>query len=401
MPSTPATALPTEPTLPTEGASRASSPPPAGTPMLHLDTEVVRERYAELAAVLPGVRLHYAVKANPSHPVLSLLAAHGAAWDVASPGEIALVLQAGGLPEDMSYGNTVKRATDVAWAHGLGVRRFSVDSPAELDKVARHAPGATVMVRLATSGAGADWGLAGGKFGCSEDEARALLALAVGLGHPVGVAFHVGSQQRDPRAWRAPLAATGRLRAGLRARGTDLSVVNLGGGFPAELLGEAPGLPAYGAAVAQALEELVGIVPGPDPDGSAGPVVMAEPGRALVADAGVLESEVLLVAEREGVRWVYLDIGLFGGLAEALDEGVKYRLEVTRDGRRLRGPTREVVLAGPTCDSADVLYRHHRYRLPRDLRPGDRVLLAAAGAYTTAYASVGFNGIAPLRTTYC
>ena len=127
---------------------------------------------------------------------------------------------------------------------------------------------------------------------------------------------------------------------------------------------------------------------------------MAEPGRALVADAGVLESEVLLVAEREGLRWVYLDIGIFGGLAEALDEGVKYRLEVTRDGRRLRGPTREVVLAGPTCDSADVLYRHHRYRLPTALRPGDRVWLGAAGAYTTAYASVGFNGIAPLRTTY-
>ncbi len=371
--------------------------------MLHLDTEVVRARYAELGAALPGVRLHYAVKANPSHPVLSLLAAHGAAWDVASPGEIALVLRAGGRPEDMSYGNTVKRASDIAWAHELGVRRFSVDSPDELDKLARHAPGATLMVRLATSGAGADWGLAGGKFGCSEDEAAALLALAVALGHPVGVAFHVGSQQRDPLAWRAPLAATGRLRAGLQALGADLSVVNLGGGFPAALLGEAPGLPAYGAAIVRALADLVQVTPGQDLDGRAGgvvPVVMAEPGRALVADAGVLESEVLLVAEREGVRWVYLDIGLFGGLAEALDEGVKYRLEVTRGGRRLRGPTREVVLAGPTCDSADVLYRHHRYRLPRDLRPGDRVLLGAAGAYTTAYASVGFNGIAPLRTTY-
>lgn len=385
MPATPALA-PTPTPTPTVGAG---VPPVSATPMLHLDTAVVRQRYAELAAALPGVRLHYAVKANPSHPVLSLLAAHGAAWDVASPGEIALVLQAGGLPEDMSYGNTVKRAADIAWAHRLGVRCFSLDSPDELAKLSRHAPGATLVVRLATSGAGADWGLAGGKFGCSEDEAAALLALAVALGHPVGVAFHVGSQQRDPLAWRAPLAATGRLRAGLRARGADLAVVNLGGGFPADLLGEAPALTTYGAEIRRAL---AGVGPGP--------LVMAEPGRALVADAGVLESEVLLVAEREGVRWVYLDIGLFGGLAEALDEGVKYRLEVTRDGRRLRGPTREVVLAGPTCDSADVLYRRHRYRLPRDLRPGDRVLLGAAGAYTAAYASVGFNGIAPLRTTY-
>ncbi len=371
------------------------APPVAGTPMLHLATEVVRERYVELAAALPGVRLHYAVKANPAHPVLSLLAAHGAAWDVASPGEVTLVLQAGGLPEDMSYGNTVKREQDIAWAFHAGVRRFTVDSPDELDKLLRHTPGATLLVRLATTGAGADWGLGGGKFGCSEREAAALLSDAVTAGHPVGVAFHVGSQQRDPDAWRLPLAATGRLRAGLRARGADLSVVDLGGGFPADLLGDAPALPAYGEAIVAALEELVGVTP----DGP-GPEVMAEPGRVLVADAGVLESEVLLVAERDGLRWVYLDIGLFGGLAEALDEGVKYRLEVTRDGRRLRGATREVVLAGPTCDSADVLYRHHRYRLPADLRPGDRVWLGAAGAYTTAYASVGFNGIPPLRTTY-
>lgn len=377
-------------------AGAASTPPVAPTPMLHLDTDLVRQRYAELAAALPGVRLHYAVKANPAHPVLSLLAAHGAAWDVASPGEVALVLRAGGCGEDMSYGNTVKREQDIAWAFGLGVRHFTVDSPDELGKLLRHAPGATLMVRLTTSGAGADWGLGGGKFGCSEREASVLLSAAVSAGHPVGIAFHVGSQQRDPGAWRAPLAATGRLRTVLRARGADLSVVNLGGGFPADLLGDAPALSAYGDAISAALCELVGVTPGE----AGGPTVMAEPGRALVADAGVLESEVLLVAERDGLRWVYLDIGIFGGLAEALDEGVKYRLEVTRDGRRLRGPTREVVLAGPTCDSADVLYRHHRYRLPAALRPGDRVWLAAAGAYTTAYASVGFNGIAPLRTTY-
>jgi ornithine decarboxylase len=127
---------------------------------------------------------------------------------------------------------------------------------------------------------------------------------------------------------------------------------------------------------------------------------MAEPGRAVVADAGVLETEVLLVADREDGRWVYLDIGVFGGLAEALDEGLKYRIEVVRGQTLLRGPTCEVVLAGPTCDSADALYRRHRYRLPADLRPGDRLLLLSAGAYTTTYASVGFNGFAPPRTAY-
>jgi ornithine decarboxylase len=364
--------------------------PTAETPVLHLDTAAVARSYEELSAALPGVRLHYAVKANPAHPVLSLLAAHGAAWDVASPGEVAQVLQAGGLPADMSYGNTVKRDADIAWAHEVGVRRFTFDNAHELAKLVRCAPGATLLVRLSSSGAGADWAL-GCKFGCSEGEAAVLLDAAVAAGHPVGVAFHVGSQQRDPEAWQAPLAATARLRAHLRARGADLDLVDLGGGFPAAMLGEVPELHEYAACLRSALHEAFG---------DDLPELMAEPGRAVVADAGVLETEVLLVADRDDGRWVYLDIGIFGGLAEALDEGLKYRIEVVRGHSLLRGPTREVVLAGPTCDSADVLYRRHRYRLPVDLRPGDRLLLLSAGAYTTTYASVGFNGFAPLRTAY-
>jgi ornithine decarboxylase len=371
-------------------AAPPRSAPTVETPVLHLDTAAVVRSYEELASALPGVRLHYAVKANPAHPVLSMLAAHGAAWDVASPGEVTQVMRAGGLPADMSYGNTVKREDDIAWAHGVGVRCFTLDSQAELAKLVRRAPGATLLVRLATSGAGADWAL-GHKFGCSEREASLLLAQAVAAGHPVGVAFHVGSQQRDPHAWRGPLAATGRLRQGLRAFGADLAVVDLGGGFPAAMLGDVPELPEYAAALDSALS---------DAFGDDQPTLMAEPGRAVVADAGVLETEVLLVADREDARWVYLDIGVFGGLAEALDEGLKYRIEVLRGRSLLRGPTREVVLAGPTCDSADVLYRRHRYRLPVDLRPGDRLLLLSAGAYTTTYASVGFNGFAPLRTAY-
>ena len=368
-------------------APRASA---AGTPVLLVDTELVRRRYLALSGALPGVGLHYAVKANPARPVLTTLLELGCQWDVASPGEIDAVLDIGGKPQQMSYGNTIKKAADISYAAAHGVRRFSVDSAPELGKIIALAPGATVLVRLATSGVGADWAL-GSKFGCPEHEAKHLLTLAHDAGHPVGVAFHVGSQQRRPDAWDPPLAVAAQLRAALRAAGGDLAVIDLGGGFPAATLDASPFDDRYGATIMALLARRLG----PHP-----PEVMAEPGRALVADAGVLETEVVLVADRDGVRWVYLDVGLFGGLAEALGESIRYRLEASRDGTPLVGEVGETVLAGPTCDSIDVLFRKNRYRLPLDLRPGDRLRFQSAGAYTTTYSSVGFNGFAPLREVY-
>jgi ornithine decarboxylase len=270
------------------------------------------------------------------------------------------------------------------------VRRFTVDSPVELAKITAIAPGSTVLVRLITSGGGADWAL-GRKFGCSEGEALTLLVAAVKAGHPVGTAFHVGSQQRDPQAWDRPVAASARLRQQLRDNGFDLSVVDLGGGFPAATMGLVPPVDDYGTAIMSAIGRHFG---GDVPD------LMAEPGRCLVADAGVLESEVVLVAERAGVRWVYLDVGLFSGLVEAYGEGIVYRIEAYRNRTPLPGPVGETILAGPTCDSLDVLYERHRYLLPMDLRPGDRVRFLSAGAYTATYSTVGFNGFAPLREVY-
>ncbi len=127
--------------------------------------------------------------------------------------------------------------------------------------------------------------------------------------------------------------------------------------------------------------------------------MIAEPGRYLVADAGVMQTEVVLVARKAAYdeqRWVYLDVGMFGGLAETMGEAIRYRLRTPHDG----GSTGPVVLAGPTCDSADILYQHYSYQLPLALEPGDRVDVLSAGAYTTTYSTVGFNGFAPLAAYY-
>jgi ornithine decarboxylase len=358
------------------------------TPCLVVDLAVVAQRYLELVDALPGVDLFYAVKANPAPEVLGVLRSLGAWFDVASPAEVEACLVAGIEPWRISYGNTVKKSRDIALAHELGVRLFTVDCRAELDKVAAAAPGSVVTVRLRTDGVGADWPLSR-KFGCGPEEAIALGRAAHEAGLDVGLSFHVGSQQRDLSAWDVALGQVGTVVSELSRQGVDVALVNLGGGFPGRYREEVPAICEYGTAIRTALARHL---PGR-------PVrVVAEPGRYLVADAGVLQTEVVLVADRadEERRWVFLDVGLFGGLAETLGESIKYRIRTPHDG----GEDGPVALAGPTCDSTDVLYERTEYRLPLALAVGDRVTLLSTGAYTSSYSSVGFNGFAPLASHF-
>lgn len=338
-----------------------------------------------MRTALPGFELCYAVKANPHPDVLALLVAEGASFDLASVGELDLCRAAGARVEGLSWGNPVKKITDVRAARDAGVTRFTTDAPADVDLLAREAPGATVGVRLAVGDDGSATPFAG-KFGASEDEAVALLAQARAGGlDAAGVGFHVGSQQGDPQAWARAIDAAARVAARLGEHAPR--ELNLGGGFPTTHDGApTPDLDTCAAAIRDALARHAAWWR---------PRPFAEPGRALVADAGVLRAEVVLVAERAGRRWVYLDVGRYQGLAETEGEMIVYRLRTPgRDGET--GP---VVLAGPTCDGDDVLYRRADVRLPLDLAAGDVVEFLGAGAYTSSYASVGFNGLPPLPTS--
>ncbi|MGI8686567.1 MAG: type III PLP-dependent enzyme [Acidimicrobiales bacterium] len=356
------------------------------TPCLVLDLDVVAERYEELRTALPDAAVYYAVKANPEPAVLRRLVGLGASFDVASPGEVDMALAAGAPPARISYGNTIKKQRDIAYAYARGVRLFAFDSVDELEKLAVAAPGASVFCRILAAGEGADWPLSR-KFGCEPAMAADLLRTAATLGlDPCGVSFHVGSQQRDPGQWDRPLAEAAALFVSLAASGVRLRLVNLGGGFPAHYLAAVPEIGRYG----DAIDESVG-----RHFGTNRPSLIVEPGRYLAGDAGVLCSEVVLVSRKahgEERRWVFLDAGVFGGLAETLGESIKYRIRTSVDG----GATGPVVIAGPTCDSMDVLYQAHEYHLPEALRPGDRVMFLSAGAYTRSYCSVGFNGFEPL-----
>jgi ornithine decarboxylase len=337
-----------------------------------------------LGSEVGGAHIHYAVKANPEPAVVRRLVACGARFDAASRAEIELCLAAGAAPADISFGNTVKRPADIAFAHAAGIDLFAADAGEELEKIAAQAPGARVLIRLLVEQSEADWPLTR-KFGAPPEAVLPLMRHACRLGLcPVGISFHVGSQTRAASMWRRQLEEAAGVWRAAQAAGFAPQVLNLGGGFPAFYGDPVQGPAEYGAEVMAMVRALFGRPA----------YVMAEPGRALVAEAGVIAAEVLLVARKRPsdiARWVYLDIGKFSGLAETMDEAIRYQFETTHGG-----PTGPCILAGPSCDTADVLYEKRPVQLPLALRAGDKVRIRAAGAYTSSYASVGFNGFPPL-----
>ncbi|HWE79149.1 MAG TPA: type III PLP-dependent enzyme [Pseudolabrys sp.] len=357
-------------------------------PVLIVDLEVVRDNYTAFAKSLPDTRVFYAVKANPAPEVLSLLAALGSCFDTASVAEIEMALAAGATPDRISYGNTIKKERDIARAFALGIRLYAVDCKAEVEKVARAAPGARVFCRILSDCVGAEWPLSR-KFGCEPAMAVDVLEHALRLDlEPYGVSFHVGSQQRNQHAWDRALASAASVFKECGERGINLSMVNLGGGFPTKYLKNVPTVKTYGNAIFKALRKHFG---------NRIPETIIEPGRGMVGNAGIIETEVVLVSkksEEDDVRWVYLDIGKFGGLAETMDESIRYPIRTQRDGDAMA----PCVLAGPTCDSADVMYEKTPYPLPVSLEIGDRLLIEGTGAYTTTYSAVAFNGFEPLKS---
>ena len=356
-------------------------------PCLVVDLEVIADNYKAFTRAMPDTRIFYAVKANPAPEVLKLLAGLGSCFDTASVAEIEMALAAGATPDRISFGNTIKKERDIARAHHFGISMFAVDCVEEVEKVARAAPGARVFCRILTDGAGAEWPLSR-KFGCDPDMATEVLLHAHGLGLAAyGISFHVGSQQTRLGAWDTALAEAKAIFDTLASHGITLSMVNLGGGFPTKYLKSVPSTGTYANAIHEGLAKHFG---------NAIPETIIEPGRGMVGNAGVIKTEVVLISKKhanDNQRWVYLDIGKFGGLAETMDEAIRYPITTGRDNDA-KAPC---VIAGPTCDSADVLYEKTPYDLPVTLSVGDEVLIEATGAYTTTYASVAFNGFTPLR----
>ncbi|WP_407494766.1 type III PLP-dependent enzyme [Pseudooceanicola sp. MF1-13] len=354
-------------------------------PTLVIDVDRVEEQYHALKSGLGRARIHFAVKANPQREIIERLVDLGSGFDAASRAEIELCLSLGARPENISFGNTVKKVRDIEFAFNAGVTLFAADAEEELEKIAEFAPGSDVYIRLIVDASEADWPLSR-KFGCARDKAVMLMDMARDLGlRPVGFSFHVGSQTKRAEMWTTTLDQVAAVWKAAVDAGHELTLLNIGGGFPAYYGEEIQRPTAYAARVMELIEERFDNVEH----------VMAEPGRGLVAEAGAIAAEVLLVSQKSDNdlhRWVYLDIGKFSGLAETMDEAIRYQFLTDRD-HEATGPC---ILAGPSCDSADVLYEKRPVELPVGLRSGDRFIIRNCGAYTSTYASVGFNGFPPL-----
>jgi ornithine decarboxylase len=361
------------------------------TPFLVVDMATVDRQYDELAESFPYAKVYYAVKANPAPEIITLLRDKGACFDIASIYELDKVMALGVTGERISYGNTIKKSRDIRYFYNQGVRMFATDSEADLRNIAKAAPGSKVYVRILTEGTQtADWPLSR-KFGCQSDMAMDLMILARDLGlQPYGVSFHVGSQQRDIGAWDAAIAKVKVIFERLRHEdGIELKMINLGGGFPANYVTRANTLETYAAEITRFLEE--------DFEHEL-PEIILEPGRSLVSNAGILVSEVVLISRKSRTalnRWVYTDVGKFSGLIETLEESIKFPVYTEK-----KGELEESVIAGPTCDSADIMYEHYKYNLPLNLSIGDRLYWFSTGAYTTSYSSIEFNGFPPLQSYY-
>lgn len=353
------------------------------TPYLHMRLDAVSKAYRDLTAALPGVRVHYATKCNPDPQVLRALHGAGSAFEIASAPELDLLSSLGVVPRDVLFSNPVKHIDHIRRAAAAGVNRFAVDSLAEIQKVAAAAPGAKIYVRLAVA-KGTSEVASEGKFGVDPGTAIRLLRSAGSQGlRPYGLTFHVGSQMLDPGAWESAIRASAEVMRALAADGIRLSMLDMGGGFPARYDAEVPPITEYGARILAAVRAHL-----PYPV-----ALVVEPGRALVAEAGVMVSEVIGTAQRAGRTWVHLDVGAFNGMMEALETQNALRFPIS-DSRG--DPQRiQVHLTGPSCDSQDTIL--FDVAVSRGIRAGDNVHIGSAGAYTTSYAS-NFNGFDVPRT---
>ncbi|MGH8751338.1 MAG: type III PLP-dependent enzyme [Burkholderiales bacterium] len=341
-------------------------------PFLLVDSEIVRTKIRRFQATMPRVHAHYAVKANPHPRVLQTMIEEGAGFEIASIAELDLLLGLGVTAREIYYSNPMKSRQYIEYAAARSVEWYVVDSVEELRKIHSVKADAKTYLRIDTPNIGSDWPLSG-KFGAHPVEVREIIKAAVELKADLaGVTFHVGSQCRNPQNWRVGIENALKVFQQMRMAGLNPRLLNIGGGYPVRHVKPIPSIEKIGEVVNEALAKVPETIR-----------VMAEPGRYLVSDAAYFVCRVVGTATRAGKRWMYWDAGVFGGIIET-QEGLIYEVRTDRNGRAIPW-----VVAGPTCDSMDVLMRDHL--LPEDVQEGDYIYIPNAGAYTSSYAS-NFNG---------
>jgi ornithine decarboxylase len=341
-------------------------------PFLLLDSNIVRDKTHRFKAAMPRVHPHYAVKANPDPRVLETLIQENVNFEIASVSELDLLISLGVPAKEIYYSNPMKSRAYLEYAASKGVEWYVLDSIEELRKIVSIKPDAKMYLRIDTPNIGSDWPLAG-KFGTHLSDINEIITEAAKLKADLaGVTFHVGSQCRNPLNWQVGVERAKKVFISMRRVGLNPRLLNIGGGYPVRYVKPIPSIEVIGEIVNAAIADLPEDIR-----------IMAEPGRYLVSDSAYFVCRVVGTATRSGKRWMYWDAGMFGGVIE-ITEGLRYEILTDRKGQSIPW-----TIAGPTCDSVDILMRDEM--LPVDIQEGDFIYIPNAGAYTTAYAS-NFNG---------
>lgn len=341
-------------------------------PFLLIDSSIIRHKTRRFKAAMPRVRPHYAAKANPDPRVLKTLIEEKSGFEIASTVELDLLLNLGVPASEIYYSNPIKSSAYIKYAAAKGVEWYAIDSIEELRKIINIAPNAKMYLRIDTPNIGSDWPLAG-KFGTHLADIREVIHEAARLKADLaGVTFHVGSQCRNPQNWRVGIERAKKVFENMRHEGLHPRLLNIGGGFPVRHTKPIPSIEVIAKVVNAEIADL--------PDEIQ---IMAEPGRYLVSDSACFVCQVVGTATRNDKRWMYWDAGMFGGMIE-ITEGLHYEILTDRSGNNVPWS-----IAGPTCDSVDILMQDEM--LPQNIQEGDFIYILNAGAYTTAYAC-NFNG---------
>ena len=343
------------------------------TPLLVLSLEQIERNYRFLKTNLPRVKFYYAMKANPDMRILEKMAEMGASFDVASDGEIKTLAGLGIDGERMIYANPIKTTAGLKACNYAGVNKMTFDNIAEVEKMAKACPGATVLLRFRIDNSSAHVDL-NKKFGAARQDAVALLKAAQDAGlDAAGICFHVGSQVMFADPYLHALDFSREIFEEAKAAGLNLRILDIGGGFP---------IPE--PKVNFNLQEILGQVNARLDEDFANVEIWAEPGRFMCGTAMNLITSVIGVNERNGQTWYFLDDGLYGTFSGVIFDQWDYKLISFKEGDE----EIEATFAGPSCDSLDIMFRG---RMTVPLEVGDLLLVPACGAYSSASATV-FNG---------
>lgn len=344
-----------------------------GSPLLVITKNELIENYDTLRKLLPQVNLFYAVKSNPHPVVLKTLTDIGSGFDVASEAELDQVLDLGVAPEKIIYTNPIKPFGAVKYVCAKKVDTFFFDNEVELKKISVESPGAKVILRLNVINPNCVVDL-GRKFGCPPDSAESLLIGAHRSGLvPVGLSFHVGSQTSIPQPYVDTVTACRNIFNRMALLGHRLYVLDIGGGFPISYKTAMLPIESFCKPIRAALEMYF-----------PNTTILAEPGRFISGTAATLITRIIGKENRNGIVWYYIEDGIYGTFSGCVFDHAKYQFTCLKEGS-----LQPCVLAGPTCDSFDIISRDE-YLPP--LEVGDVIIAHNVGAYTNASATT-FNGV--------